>query len=115
MGKAKPYRLTGEPLIEQAKRLGIPIDQARGMTHPPGAIANVVGYDEEKIRRWIIEAKRSEREHRLWIVALISAIASAFQGNQTYHPSQTSSAAGASQRSRPYPGFCPSYLCIFLE
>jgi hypothetical protein len=68
MSKVKSYQLTGQPLFDYAKNLGIPIYDTQLSNH---------SWDEEEIRRRIFNVERSRREHRLWIVALGSAIASA--------------------------------------
>lgn len=69
MSKVKSYQLTGKPLFDYAKQLGVPYEDTR--------TANPQYLDEEEIRRRIFNVERSKREHRLWVVALGSAIASA--------------------------------------
>jgi type IV secretory pathway component VirB8 len=64
----KKKLLEGKALEERAKELGCYFSG-------PDTIMLPVGSDWELQRR-VIEAERSIRESRLWIVALISAIAS---------------------------------------
>lgn len=68
--------LTGEALIKRAQELGV---NAR-----TGETYNVSGQGtqfhlapEHEIQRRVLDAERHIREHRLWLIALISAIASA--------------------------------------
>ncbi len=76
--KPKVYQLSGKPLFELAKNLSIPIEDTR--------TANPQFYDEEEVRRRIANVYRSKREHRLWIVALVSAIASAISASAAWAP-----------------------------
>jgi len=55
---------TGEPLLKEAKDLGVSLSE----------IGCPVNYAE--LQRRVMEAKRFQRESRLWIVALASAVAS---------------------------------------
>lgn len=74
----KPKMLTGEALIARAQALGVNIDGEGFTTHPH--IGNGVTLPnpapEHEIQCRVIDAERYIREHRLWWVALISAIAS---------------------------------------
>ena len=64
--------LQGEQLIERAKQLGVDLQGERIYQSSSGR-AKV---DDYELQRRIIEADRSIRESRLWIVAVISAAAS---------------------------------------
>lgn len=65
--------LEGQPLQEQARELGIDI---RGdWIYQPPISRQPIAPDYELQRR-VIEAKRARREQWLWLLAVISAIAS---------------------------------------
>jgi hypothetical protein len=66
--KTNPYQLSGEPLVERARKTKVYIEDV---------LQGYAGLVEPEIRRRIVGAERSGREHRLWIVALVSAAASA--------------------------------------
>ena len=66
MRKRNPYELSGQPLVERARKARVYIDDV---------LRGEAGLVEPEIRRRIAEAERSTREHRLWIYALVSAIA----------------------------------------
>lgn len=65
--------LTGHELVERAKQLGVCIyrDDANVPIGQSSIMAPVVS--EFEIQRRVMEAERHLREHRLWIVAVISA------------------------------------------
>ena len=58
--------LQGKDLEERAREIGVSLDDLYS-----GAVIN-----EPELQRRVIEAERSLRESRLWLIALISAIAS---------------------------------------
>lgn len=67
--------LEGEALMKRAQELGVNTDS--------GNFVNIAGKGsvplpapEYEIQRRILEAERHIREHKLWVVALVSAIAS---------------------------------------
>lgn len=72
MSRVKSYQLTGQPLIDRAHELGIPIEDAINPGHTEGVIGTVAVYDQEEIRRRVFSAERSKREHRLWTVECYS-------------------------------------------
>lgn len=76
MGRRRSYQLSGEELLNRAKELGVPIDDAVKEGHARSLSGAVAVYDEEEIRRRIFTAEQSLRESRLWMIALASAIAS---------------------------------------
>ncbi len=61
-----PKQLHGEELTNQAIKLGVSFDQ---LGNPR---------NEAELQRRVSDALRSNREHKLWIIALVSAIASVF-------------------------------------
>jgi len=65
--------LEGEKLEKRARELGIDI-QGDAITQSVSG-RHKKAYDSELQRR-VLEAERAIREHRLWIIALVSAIAS---------------------------------------
>jgi len=60
---------TGEDLIKEAKALGVSLEHSK---NPDGS------FREGAIQARVREARRAKRERDLWIVALISALASLF-------------------------------------
>jgi hypothetical protein len=67
--------LEGDALERRATELGVSI--ASGEIMNVGGQGSVsISAHEHEIQRRVLEAERHLREHRLWIVALISAIAS---------------------------------------
>ena len=68
------YILTGHELVERANQLGICIyrDDANIPIGAKPIMAPVVS--EFEIQRRVMEAERHLREHRLWIVAAVSAV-----------------------------------------
>jgi hypothetical protein len=67
--------LEGEALIERAKQLGIDTQGELIFASASGRRTQASDYE---LQRRIIEAERSRRESRLWLIALVSAIASVF-------------------------------------
>ena len=61
-----------DDLIEQAKKLGVPISS--GIYKPKSEAWNELATTEYELHRRIREEQRHRREHRLWIVAVISAV-----------------------------------------
>jgi len=60
----------GQELRDRAKKLGVSLEQLpRG--EPPVTVLN-----EPEIQRRVMEAERHNREASLWLLALVSAIAS---------------------------------------
>ena len=66
---------TGEALHKRAKVLGVITDSDESAVMPGQGNVPFLASDHE-IQKRVIEAEKHIREHRLWIVALISAIAS---------------------------------------
>ena len=66
--------LTGHELVERAKDLGISIyrDDANVPIGTNPIMAPVVS--EFEIQRRVMDAERHLREHRLWVVAVVSAV-----------------------------------------
>lgn len=67
--------LVGDELEKRAKELGVdteggPITQSVSGHHKRA--------DDAELQRRVIEAERSIRESKLWIIAVISAVASVF-------------------------------------
>jgi len=58
--------LLGKELESRAKELGVSLDH----------LYSEAGINEPELQRRVLEAERSLRENRLWIIAFISAIAS---------------------------------------
>jgi len=70
MIKHKKRLLQGEALLKRAEELGV--SQHGLCTEKLGNI------NEALLQERVIEAEKSQREHRLWLIALISSVASAF-------------------------------------
>lgn len=68
--------LTGEALQIRARKIGVIPTGEESITVPGSGTIPLMVSDYELQRR-VIEAERHLREHRLWMVALISAVASA--------------------------------------
>jgi hypothetical protein len=66
--------LKGEKLKQYADDLGI---ECSGIEIPYSKSGEHVAVYEYELQRKVMEVERSQREHRLWLVAFISAIASA--------------------------------------
>ena len=74
--------LDGEALTERAKQLGVNISSEMESVMVTGIGAGGVAEQferapEHEIQRRVMEAERYVREHRLWIVTLVAAAASA--------------------------------------
>lgn len=67
--------LSGDALLERARELGVITDSDQPVNIPGQGTVLLRAADYE-VQRRVIEAERHRREHRLWIVALLSAIAS---------------------------------------
>ena len=67
--------LTGEALRSRAVELGV-IADGDGLVTIPGKGTVPLAAPEYELQRRVLEAERHLREHRLWVVALTSAIAS---------------------------------------
>lgn len=65
--------LQGQQLIDKAKELGVDIE---GDPIYQSSSGRQKIADEHVLQRRVIEAERSIRENRLWIIALVSAVAS---------------------------------------
>jgi hypothetical protein len=61
--------LRGDELYKKAQELGVSLQE---LGHADGTDS------EPELQRRVLEAERARRESRLWVIALISAIASAF-------------------------------------
>lgn len=66
--------LQGEELEKRAIELGIDI-QGEAITR--SSMGRQKRADDSELQRRVIEAERNNRESRLWLIAVISAIASA--------------------------------------
>lgn len=67
---------TGEELKKEAKKLGLSEDgwyEARTQS-----VSETGKFREAAVQARVREAKRSRRENRLWIIAIVSAFASFF-------------------------------------
>lgn len=64
--------LTGEELRKRAKELGVSEDE----TYRDGP-GNIWISRDSELQRRVMEAERHGRDGRLWVIALVSAIASA--------------------------------------
>lgn len=60
--------LEGVELEQRCKKLGVNTEELRYQT------ANRVRATDAELQRRVIEAERSLREHKLWIVAVVSAV-----------------------------------------
>ena len=65
----------GEELRKRAKQLGVAIETDQSVLVAGHGNVPLIAEDHELQRR-VLEAERHMREHRLWLVAVISAIAS---------------------------------------
>jgi hypothetical protein len=61
-------------LLQRAKELGIPTDS--GVYKPRSEAFTQLQITEWELHRRIKEEERHQREHRLWIVAVVAAAAS---------------------------------------
>ena len=64
--------LEGDQLVQRARKLGVDVVGAPRTQSSSGCAPQAPDYE---LQRRVIEAERSIRESRLWILALISAIA----------------------------------------
>jgi len=67
--------LEGDALKRRAAELGVSIASGEIMNVGGQGSVSIPAHEHE-IQRRVLEAERHLREHRLWIVALISAVAS---------------------------------------
>ena len=63
-----------DKLLAEAKKLGIPINSA--VYKPMSEAWTEIQISEYELQRRIKEEQRNQREHKLWIIAVISAVAS---------------------------------------
>lgn len=70
---------TGEELKRQCRKLGVDITEVRYQS------GHRIETGDDELQRRLIEAKRSRREQWLWIVALVSAIASALSAAAAWY------------------------------
>lgn len=75
---------TGDPLHKRARVLGVITDSDESVVIPGQGNVPLQASDYE-IQRRVIEAEKHLREHRLWIVALVSAIASAISAAAAWY------------------------------
>lgn len=73
--------LQGKELEKRAKELGIECSGLETRMRDSGEHVKVYEFE---LQRKIMETERSIREHRLWIVALFSAIASAISAGAAW-------------------------------
>jgi len=72
----KPRKLlTGEALRSRADELGV-ITTGDGVVTIPGKGTVPLSVPEYELQRRVLEAERHLREHRLWLIAMVSAMAS---------------------------------------
>lgn len=71
----------GEALEKRARKLGIECSGLEIRMRDSGEHAKVYEFE---LQKKIMEAERSIREHRLWIIALFSAIASAISAGAAW-------------------------------
>lgn len=71
----KKRLLEGDALMQRARELGVSTE-SDGMVNVPGQGSVPTTAAEYEIQRRVLEAERHIREHRLWIVAFVSATAS---------------------------------------
>ena len=67
-------RLQGEALEARARELGVDIEGEPRTQSSSGRSPRASDYE---LQRRVLEAERAERESKLWILAVISAVASA--------------------------------------
>lgn len=67
--------LQGDALLARAKELGVSIGLGDSYVDPGKGMVEYQA-SEYEIQSRVLEAERHRREHRLWLIALISAIAS---------------------------------------
>lgn len=65
--------LTGQALVNCARELGVNTD-GPPRSHSVSGAGRLA--DEATLQQRVMEAERHLREHRLWIIALVSAVAS---------------------------------------
>jgi len=65
--------LEGKQLEERARQLGVDLQGDLIFQSSSGRHQRAADYE---LQRRVMEAERAKREHRLWVVALVSAIAS---------------------------------------
>ena len=70
----KPPVLSGDALKRRAAELGVSMTGAGTYMTPSGPVS--YGAEEHELQRRVLEAERHVRDGRLWIVALVSAVAS---------------------------------------
>ena len=68
--------LTGDALRVRAEELGV-ITSGDGLVTIPGKGTIPLPAPDYELQRRVLEAERHLREHRLWLVAMVSAVASA--------------------------------------
>lgn len=66
---------SGDALVRRAEELGVSIASGEHINVAGKGMASIPAHEHE-IQRRVLEAERHLRESRLWIVALVSAIAS---------------------------------------
>lgn len=65
--------LQGDDLEKRARKLGVDVVGDARTQSSSGRAPRAPDYD---LQRWVSEAERSARDSRLWVLALISAVAS---------------------------------------
>jgi hypothetical protein len=75
---------TRDELLKEAKDLGIPFDS--GVYKPKNEAWSEIQITDWELHRRIKEERRHRREHRLWIVALVAAIAAALSAIGAWWP-----------------------------
>lgn len=67
--------LVGDALRQRAEQLGVAMETDQSVVVPGRGNVPIIAEDYELQRR-VLEAERHLREHRLWLVAAFSAVAS---------------------------------------
>jgi len=78
-GMAKP--LKGDQLERKARELGVDITSEPRIQSSSGRATRAPDYE---LQRRVTEAQRQVRESRLWVLAVISAIASVLSANVAF-------------------------------
>ena len=73
---------TGKKLEEQCKRFGVDVTSEPRTQSASGSRPRASDFE---LQRRLIEAKRSRREWWLWLVALVSAVASALSAAAAWY------------------------------
>lgn len=67
--------LVGDALRKRAEQLGVIMETDQSVVVPGRGNVPIIA-DDYELQRRVLEAERHLREHRLWLVAVFSAVAS---------------------------------------